>query len=215
MSLNLKDKILKFLFDSSCSICKKEVEDSRIYVCRECEEGLKRKKYLHKRKNIYYLFYYEDEIKMLILDYKFNERKELSKFFADLIKKELLEVIKENDIEVVIPVPASKKKLKNRGFNQVELILDEIGINYEKMGRVKDTLPMYKIDDKNFRKLNVKSAFSCDFYFENKNILIVDDIITTGSTMREMVKKLQNSGNPKGIFLFSISISKKFRVLEF
>lgn len=214
MNLNWKDKIRKFLFNSKCSVCEKEVEEDEIYICKNCRKKILEKKELFKLENVYFLFRYENEIKKLITDYKLNERRELSKFFKKLIEKELKKIIKEDKIEVIIPVPASKKKIKKRGFNQVELILDEIGLSYVKISRKKDTVPMHKIYDKKFRKMNIKSAFYSDISFKNKNILIVDDIITTGSTIKEMIKTLKKLGEPKNIFIFSISVSKNFSSLK-
>ena len=214
MNLNWKDKIRKFLFNSKCSVCEKEVEEDEIYICKNCRKKILEKKELFKLENVYFLFRYENEIKKLITDYKLNERRELSKFFKKLIEKELKKIIKEDKIEVIIPVPASKEKIKRRGFNQVELILDEIGLSYVKISRKKDTVPMHKIYDKKFRKMNIKSAFCSDISFKNKNILIVDDIITTGSTIKEIIKTLKKLGEPKNIFIFSISVSKNFSSLK-
>lgn len=215
LNLKWRDKISKFLFDSKCSICGKEVNGKEIYLCEKCRERLENDKYLRKRKNVYYLFQYDGDIKKLIIDYKLNERKRLSVIFAELISEELKMIIRENKVNMVIPVPASKEKLKKRGFNQVELILDKMGIDYKKMHRDKNTIPMYKIKNSDLRKLNIKEAFSCDFSVEGKNILIVDDIITTGATMKEMIIALNKNGKPKNIFIFSICASKKLKFSQF
>lgn len=210
MSLKLNQILKKFFFDSSCSICGKEVEENEIYICRKCREKIEKKKILHIRKNIYYLFDYKDDIRKLIIDYKLNGRRELSYFISELIEKELKEMIKEKDIDIILPIPMSRKKFYLRGFNQVELILDNIGITYKRAKRKKDTLPMHKILEKDLRKINIKSVFECNFLVDNKNILIIDDIITTGTTILEMIKSLNEVGKPKNIYIFSISAAPTF-----
>lgn len=210
MSLKLNQILRKFFFDSRCSICKKEVEEDEIYICRECREKIEKKKILHVRKNIFYLFDYKNDIRNLIIDYKLNGRKDICIFISKLIESDLKKIIREKNIDTIIPVPMSKERYFSRGFNQVELILDEIGISYEKAERRKNTLPMHGISEKNLRKLNVKSAFRCDFSTKSKNILIVDDIITTGATVFEMIKAIKEAGEPENICIFSLSAAPSF-----
>lgn len=210
MNLKLNQILKKFFFDSSCSICKKEVEDNEIYICKKCREKIEKEKSLHVRKNIYYLFEYKNEIRKLIIDYKLNGRKELSCFISKIIEDEIIKIIRENNIDIIIPIPMSEERFLSRGFNQVELILDNIGINYKKAKRKKETIPMHKILEKDVRKINIKSAFQCDFSVNNKNILIVDDIITTGTTILEMIKSLEEIGKPKNIYVFAISVAPTF-----
>lgn len=210
MSLKLNQILRKFFFDSRCSICKKEVEEDEIYICRECREKIEKKKILHVRKNIFYLFDYKNDIRNLIIDYKLNGRKDICIFISKLIESDLKKIIREKNIDTIIPVPMSKERYFSRGFNQVELILDEIGISYEKAERRKNTLPMHGISEKNLRKLNVKSAFRCDFPTKSKNILIVDDIITTGATVFKMIKAIKEAGEPENIYIFSLSAAPSF-----
>ncbi len=210
MNLKLNQILKKFFFDSSCSICKKEVEDNEIYICKKCREKIEKEKSLHVRKNIYYLFEYKNEIRKLIIDYKLNGRKELSCFISKIIEDEIIKIIRENNIDIIIPIPMSEERFLSRGFNQVELILDNIGINYKKAKRKKETIPMHKILEKDVRKINIKSAFQCDFSVNNKNILIVDDIITTGTTILEMIKSLEEIGKPRNIYVFAISVAPTF-----
>ena len=210
MNLRLSQTIKKFFFNNKCSLCKKEVEEDEIYLCKKCREKIEKKKYLHVRKNIYYLFEYKDDIRDLIIDYKLNEKKDLSYFITSLVEDDLKKVIKENKIDIVVPIPASKERIMERGFNQVELILENIGIDYKKAERRKNTRPMHKILEKNLRRINVKSVFKCNFLTDNKNILIFDDIITTGTTVEEMIKSLNDFGKPKNIFIFAISVAPTF-----
>lgn len=210
MNLRPSQILKKFFFNSKCAVCGKEVEDDEIYLCKKCKKEIEDKKMLHRRKNIYYLFDYKKDIRNLIIDYKLNGRKDISLFISGLIADDLKKIIKENSIDIVVPIPVSKERYFSRGFNQVELILDEIGITYKKAERRKNTLPMHGILDKNLRKINIKSAFKCDFETSKKNILIVDDIVTTGATIFEMINAIKKNGEPKEIYIFALSVASTF-----
>lgn len=211
MSLRLSQTLRKFFFNSKCSVCGKETEETEIYLCRECREKIEKKKSLRVRGNVFYLFDYSDDIRKIIIDYKLNGRKGIAYFISSLIEHELKKIIAEKDINIVIPVPVSRERKNLRGFNQVETLLDIIGISYKKITRKKNTVPMHGILEKDVRKINIKSAFQCDFLTEHKNILIVDDIITTGATVSEIIKSLKTAGKPKNIYIFAISAALSFR----
>ncbi len=67
--------------------------------------------------------------------------------------------MKEKRINIVIPVPISKSRMKERGFNQVEEILKELRIDYETIDRIRDTEHMYSILEEKKREDNIKKAF--------------------------------------------------------
>ncbi|MCD7980130.1 MAG: ComF family protein, partial [Fusobacterium sp.] len=160
----------------------------------------------------YFLYYYDKDIKKIITDYKLKNRKELSKEISILIKKPLKELIREKRINIVIPVPISRNRMRERGFNQVEKILKELKIDYKTMDRIRDTEHMYSILEEKKREENIKKAFKNDeINGSGKNILIIDDIVTTGSTIREVVKEIREKNSPKEIYVFSIAMSKFFK----
>lgn len=200
----------RFLFSSKCGVCKKELTENEEYLCSECQKKIESKKHLRKRKNIYYLFDYNDDIRKLIINYKLEEEKNLGYFISKLIETEVKDIIRENKIDVVIPVPVSQERYLARGFNQVSFLLDIMGIDYKNITREKNTIQMHKFLDKNLRKINIKSAFKINFITKDKNILIIDDIITTGATVSEIIKSIKEIGKPKNIYVFSIGAAATF-----
>lgn len=184
------------------------------YICDDCMKKLKDKKYFRTMKNVFFLYNYDKDMKKLITDYKFRDRKYLSFFIAELIGKELKKVIDDKKIDIVIPVPSDRERIISRGFNQVSLILDVLGIKYKDIERNKKTKAMHTLHDKNLRSLNIKSAFKIDFETTGKNILIFDDIITTGSTVSEIIKVIERNGKPKNIYIFSICVASFFYKTE-
>jgi ComF family protein len=132
--------------------------------------------------------------------------KELKKELAFLIISHFLLLDKKPDFSnfVLVPVPLSKKKLKWRGFNQAEEIAKELA-NFLKIPlisdcliKTKETKDQVELSEKE-RKENVKGAF----YIKNKekiagkNVLLVDDVFTTGATMEEAAKVLKEAGSEK------------------
>lgn len=208
---NLAQSVKELIFSKRCPICKKIVQGNG-YICDSCYVELKRKGRLKNNGNYYYLYYYDEDIKSLIADFKLKNRKNLGREIAYLIKKDLIRLINEKEIEIVLPVPISREREKERGFNQVEVLLDECGVKYEKIVRQKNTKHMYELFDGKSRKENIYKAFrNNSLDLNDKNILIVDDIVTTGSTIREMVKEIERESKPKAIYIFSLAISKRFK----
>ena len=206
------DMLLNFLFPPVCGICGKKDEN---WVCENCYNKLKINIIYNKAINKFYdeqiyLFKYKD-IRNLILRYKFNNQSYLNNTFANIIlkNKKLCRKIKIYDI--IIPVPMFHKKKKNRGYNQTELITSKIakclGIytNNNILIKSKNTKTQSTLKEKN-RYENIKNAFSIknNELIKNKNIILFDDIITTGATVNECSKILKQNG-VKNILVLSIA----------
>lgn len=209
---NLVQSFKKLVFSQKCPVCKKEV-DSKYYLCDSCYIKLKKKEKLRNLSNFYYSYYYDEDIKKVIADFKLNNRKRLGLEIASLIRGSLNNLIQKERIDIVIPVPISQKRMNERGFNQVELLLDYCQIRYSKIYREKNTEYMYKILNSEDRKKNIRNVFkNKGIEIENKNILLVDDIVTTGATVKEIIRELNKNSIPKKICVFSIAISKIFKM---
>lgn len=112
----------------------------------------------------------------------------------------LPQVILNFNDNLVIPVSLSRKRLRWRGFNQAELLARKIAENYgldmdsENLIRVKHKRPQAKLDEIH-RMENIKQCFV--WRGENlnkKNIILVDDVVTTGATLNECAKVLKENG---------------------
>ena len=109
----------------------------------------------------------------------------------------LFKQIRQN-YDAIIPVPLHTKKLKERGFNQVEKILDfskakQLPVRANWVIRTKDTPPQAQCD-RHDRENNVSGVFELRHDVNNMKILIADDVITTGSTINELAKLLKHNG---------------------
>lgn len=163
--------------------------------------------------NIFYSTNYSDEFKNMIYELKYKKRKYVAHSFAELIEKDVDYIIKKYNIDEVIAVPISKKRLKQRGFNQVELILEKLNIKSIKIKKVLDNKRMSKLKYNYEKYLNIHNSFSVDkLNIDNKNILIVDDIITTGHTIDEISKQLNKNYKNIKIYVYAIAVAKSYEI---
>ncbi|MGL4687292.1 MAG: ComF family protein [Fusobacteriaceae bacterium] len=191
-------------------MCKKNLINDEIYLCDTCYSYLKINSKLKKNENIYYIYLYNFQIKRLLSDYKLKNRKYLRNILSEIVEKKIKKIILEEKINIVIPVPISEERMLERGFNQVEEILDISKIKYEKIIRVKNTKHMYIYKNKEERVANVINSFKIDLELQDKNILLVDDILTTGATMEEIIREIKRKYKVGKICIFSFATTTKF-----
>jgi competence protein ComFC len=207
---NLIANIKKLIFRSKCAACNKEETENNKRICNECLKKLKYSSSLKNRGSLFYIWKYEEIIKNLTESHKFNGIRDISIETSEIIREKLIFLIKEYSVDIVIPIPISKKRERERGFNQAEDILTEVGINWTKAERIRETEHMYKILDSNDRKKNIKESFKIEnsSNLENKVILIFDDIVTTGATFFEIRREIHKRCIPKKIIFFALAASK-------
>ena len=146
------------------------------------------------------LYVYNDEVRASITRFKYHGRREYADYYGYDIVKHLGAFIRSCEPDCLIPVPLSKEKLKKRGYNQAEIIADSIsghtGIPVENnyIIRSRDTPPMKELTRME-RMKNLKGAFKISPHdVKCRNVIIVDDIYTTGSTMDAVAVVLKEAG---------------------
>ena len=151
--------------------------------------------------NIYYIWDYNEEFKKLIFSYKYSRKKSLAKLIAKLIEEEFKFIIQKEKIDFIVSVPINRKRENERGYNQVDEILKQLNVKYIEIKRVKNTEKMHKLLNEKLREENIRGSFriESDFDFMNKKILLVDDIITTGATLKEIKNSILNNIDEKNI----------------
>ena len=143
-----------------------------------------------------FLYKYDDIVRKLLINYKFNDASYLADTFAYLIKnnKKIYDILKTYDI--ILPVPLHRKRELERGYNQTELIARKLGLKYENncLIKVKNIKPQSQ-NDVEKRKTEIKDVFKIQRIekIKNKKVLILDDIYTTGSTANECIKTVSRA----------------------
>jgi len=206
MQEKIKNYFLNLFFPQFCFLCKKEGD----YLCEDCEAILEIAPTHQKHKtrylsDLYYpLSYSHPLLKKLILAFKYEPFvKQLKNVLARLIVHhfQLLDA-KPNFINsLIVAVPLDKKKLKWRGFNQAEEIAKELGrfleipFYFDVLIKIKSNNPQAATEAEQ-RRENVKNIFRAQNLekIKNKNIILVDDVYTTGATMEECAKTLKENG---------------------
>lgn len=237
---NRIDAFIEWLFPSNatCLACGKElfIPNDKYALCSECSLGLQKittccprcgkaneygeycnictteKIYFDKT---YACLVYDGVAKDLIYSFKFNNRQYFCKYLASY----LVDKIEEEDIkfDLIVSVPMNKKHLIDRGYNQAELMSIEvskrIGIPYSKEIFKKDNCDDQVGKDWKGRMENVKDTFFVKNQeaFKDKTVLVIDDIITTGSTLNSVSKTLLDAGARKviGLTLCGVKFKNK------
>lgn len=144
---------------------------------------------------------YSEALKTALRNFKFNDKPSYFRAFAELLAHKLENLLDTSQIDLIVPVPLSKSRLRQRGYNQSELIakhvsrLSHIPFSNNVLLKMKDTKSQSTLSRAD-RLINLENSFfiknSSKVY--DKNILIIDDIITTGSTVNECSKALKSVG---------------------
>ena len=229
------EKILEYIFLPTCGVCGKLGEG---YLCERCKNELSKYRILERensdilvnlenkftvdinnpeisnfssRIEKIHIFEYKEIIRKLILQYKFNDKSYLYKTFSEFIvkNKKAFDFIKSYDI--IIPVPIHKIRMRERGYNQSELIAKELA---EKAGIELYSDVLIKVKNNKVqstlgaeeREKNTKNVYKLinlqKIY--NKKILIFDDIYTTGATINSCIQEIKK-GKPSQIAVLTLA----------
>lgn len=199
-------RILAFIFPKRCQYCRKVINYNEV-ICKECLKNIKRKVYIKEIKineektvQVVSPFIYEKEIRKAICAFKFNGKVELSENLAESMALSIKEKFNVSEIDFITSVPMTEKSYQKRGYNQAEIlarhVAKKLDLPYiEVLCKIKENKKQHTLS-MNDRKENIRGVYSIidKNLVKGKNILICDDIVTTGSTLAECMKLLLNSG---------------------
>ena len=146
-------------------------------------------------------FLYEGPLRDLIHSFKYNQLTHLRYPLALMILEGIGGFLAAQNLHLITPVPLHRSRLRQRGFNQAVLIGRILSRNLslpmlpDALVRIRQTEPQIELSAAE-RRLNVKGAFAVSKpgYIAGKRILLLDDVMTTGSTMDECAKELKKAG---------------------
>lgn len=196
---------MKILDFQVCPACEKNITDKG-FLCPVCREARK-----SRLDGLIAAVSYEDPaLKKLVHNFKYRFVSDISRLLGKLILKALV----RNDFplpDLILPVPLHPRRLRWRGFNQSLLIARYISGELaplmaieipDILERQKYNQPQMNVKNYKERLKNVKNIFALKRdanpdLIKNKNILLIDDIATTGATLEECAKVLKSAGAKK------------------
>ncbi len=176
--------------DLACRICLKPLSNDKS-LCPNCSfQAI----YFNK---IYCQFIYTEPLSKMLTEFKYHKQKKNAWLLSYLLYLKLSTI---DTPDIIVPIPLHKQRYKERGFNQVDKLLDFYRsqtntntINTKLITRTKNTNPQTLMNYTE-RKNNIVNAFKLHDYVENKTILLIDDVVTTTSTINEVAKLLKQNG---------------------
>lgn len=162
------------------------------------------------------LFAYSDErVKNLVWEIKYYKNLEITETVGKILAKKIENYFENTEQEIlVIPVPQTDKRQKERGFNHTELIAKSVCKNLSKkfvldsnlISKVRNTPKQSSLENRKERLDNLVGAFELKMHeqISGKEVVIIDDVITTGATVGEMRKLLVSAGINK-VVAFAIA----------
>lgn len=197
--------LLDILFPPRCVFCRKILPSGQGSVCPKCEAELPYTGNNSAQKGDFFSvcvspLYYEDEVRESLLRFKFKDATgyagTYAKIIAECVSRELA-----GRYDYISWVPLSRKRYKERGYDQAMLIALAVALELDALavGTLEKTVHVEKqskMGSPEKRRANISGAYAVSDpeLIEGKRILLIDDIITSGSTLSECARMLRAKG---------------------
>lgn len=211
-AVDLLEQILGIIFPPKCIFCNNIMDiGTELNICKECYKkivfiggsqlGITGSDVSSGCDSAVSICRYTGIVKHSLIKYKFYNKPGYYRTFAKILAKQIIKVIDSVKFDMIISVPLHKSREMKRGYNQALLISKalsrETGIK-DCSGLLERTINTnaQSLLDRKSRLLNVKGAFRVKNaeQVNGKNILLVDDILTTGTTVNECGRMLKQAG---------------------
>lgn len=200
--------VLNLLFPRRCPFCDRVVGFATQCACAgevgkvKLAAGLVEAPRLEQLRlgHVWACYAYEEPVRGALHRLKFEDEPELAEPFGRALADRYEGCGLAGRYDLIVPVPASGESLRERGYNQSALLANElsarvgVSCDEEAVSKITDTLPQHTLDRKQ-RLGNLTDAFAAKpEHVAGKRVLLVDDIITTGSTLNECASALGTAG---------------------
>lgn len=233
----LARKILHFIFPKTCHSCgsdlhaktrnalcldcKQQLQTIEGFICKRCGKLLENgahcyncrgsKATTYKCSIIRSAFVFNKVSRSLIHALKYHHATHVAKEMGFLMKLHYLKYSELHGVDVVIPVPLHSKKLKQREYNQSQLLAESfcfytnLPLCLTSLKRTRNTLSQTRLDRAS-RIANMQEAFECidNSKIKGKTVLLIDDVATTGSTLEGCAIALKQAG-AKEVFSYTFA----------
>jgi len=213
------EAFVDFVYPPSCTTCARMLGRGERYICGRCWDNFERvvrtesiiqnmeQKFINDESldgiDSLFLFGEDQRVRTAVHILKYNGAEAVAANFAALLARKIAAGDLIPACDSVVPVPLHPARQRERGYNQSELISSRVaaalGMSHEPrlLKRTRQTQTQTLLDAER-RKSNISGAFEVDrdllVTLKGKRILIIDDVITTGSTIKECARTLKRGG---------------------
>ncbi len=199
------ERVLDLLYPPRCVFCRRLLRSAEEGLCRDCRARLPQYRTTESRRDVRNMAFcvaplrYDGVVRDSLLRYKFGGVTAYGRLYAELIAK----CIDENGIscDIITWVPLSRRRLRQRGYDQAGILAAEtakrLGLPCEKLlEKPVNNRKQSSAGGAEKRRANVRGVYRCcaPEKLRGRNVLVIDDIVTTGSTLAECASVLKAAG---------------------
>lgn len=213
--MKLINDLLDLIYPPRCAFCHQLLRHRGVKVCEDCLAYLPYTGDLAEQKGIAHLescvspLFYERLVRDSLHRFKFGQRTGYAGIYAGFMVKCIDE--KQKSCDIISWAPVSRQRKRRRGYDQSELLARELSNLLELpcqrlLIKQRDTMPQSRTKSAAQRRENVRGAYRCcePDSARGKRILLIDDIVTSGSTLSECAKVLKEAG-ASGIYAVTVA----------
>ena len=213
MKLQLLNNLTEIFFPRICLACSRRLLEYEHVLCTFCEANLPKTHFENRKSNpveilfwgrcdiesasAYYRYLKRGNVQNLIHNFKYKGYQEIGVYIGELYGKVLIKSNRFNTVNYIIPVPLHPKRFRTRGFNQSEIfaqgLSSSMNVKVNSTSLIRNTNTATQTRKSRWdRHKNVSSIFDINNpeNIEGKHLLLVDDVITTGSTIEACINTL-------------------------
>ena len=201
----LIDWLLDLVYPGRCVMCRRFLPPGPLRICEECGASLPRPEDGGRRRGDYFsecvsALYYENDVRKAIQRYKFNGAQAYAPVFGELLAQCVYEDL-EGEYDILSWVPLDPGRRRKRGYDQAELLARNAGKRLMRepvrvLRKKRGVRPQSMTGTPEKRRANIAGAYRVidPESVRGKRILLIDDIVTTGSTLSECARTLLLAG---------------------
>ncbi len=218
------EAFLRLIYPASCGVCQSVLEIEERGICSPCHAQLSESRFDFQESclethlefigDLWALFPYQSPLQEILAGIKFSKKRWLLNIFRNDLETFGKLLVSENHYDMMVPIPLDPKRLLERQFNQAELLAAclarALEIPVRKVLRKKYSTPTQSRLNQKEREVNLYQVFKVSNVrnLKGKKILLVDDILTTGATVREAARALKAHG-AKRVDVFALACTSR------
>lgn len=204
--MRVREKVLDLLFPPKCPFCQKILDEPRAPVCPACRPGLPWLEGKAGERKIDFAdgcfspLAYQGPVPEAVHRYKFGRVRALGRPFAALMAQCLGGRL-PGGADLITWAPLSGKRLRERGFDQAELMAGEVGRllsvpSRPVLEKTRNTGPQSELEEESARRANARGAYALlrGADLTGRRVVLVDDVVTSGATLSECAALLRQAG---------------------